>query len=165
MIGEWITDILELFLDFSFWGNKKDTPAHEKKLYVSKKSKNSSVARVYIIGCIIILSAVLLFFFLLKPMQQVSDTKDTLQTITHLLKLEKEHANQYPETIDGIARRNPTLGDLSIDSWNNAIFYQKAENGESYTLISKGKDGVLHTDDDIVIHKNFEQGFTTIQTK
>ena len=90
-------------------------------------------------------------------MQNISTTKDTLQTITNLLKLEKEHAGQYPETIDGIIRRNPTQGDLSVDSWDNFIIYHKTENGENFELISKGKDGILATEDDISINTSLKE--------
>lgn len=128
---------------------KKAQRAYEKKHKLPKKRMNSPVVVVvaYMIAPIIILSSFLLIYSFIKPMRNTRNTKDTLRTIVYLLKLEKEHSQQYPETIDGIARRNPTYGDLTVDSWDNAIIFQKAENGKSFTLISIGKDGILATDD------------------
>ncbi len=44
---------------------------------------------------------------------------------------------------------NPLRKKITLDYWNNEFYYEQKENGLGYVLISKGKDGILKTEDDI----------------
>ena len=122
-----------------------------KEEYFSGKKAKARVLSAYIIASLIILGIAFVFITFISPMKKQHDTKEKLLSISHLLVLEKEQTNTYPDEIGSIARRNPTYGDLTTDSWNNEIIYQKSENNQDFTLTSKGKDGVLGTEDDIIV--------------
>ena len=72
-----------------------------------------------------------------------------LSEVTSLLKHEKETSGHYPEYLETILRNNPLLNNIHKDSWGREFFYERHSSGESYVLVSLGKDGKLNTADDI----------------
>ncbi|WP_430408673.1 hypothetical protein [Kordia sp.] len=127
-----------------------------KEELLSGEKARIRVWKAYIVAFVIIFIGVLVYISFISPMQKQHATHNKLRTISYYLLLEKERTNTFPDEILTIARRNLIDGDLTVDSWNNEILYQKTVNGEDYTLTSKGADGVLDTEDDIVIHKLLE---------
>lgn len=121
----------------------------------SGEKARTRVLKAYIIAPLIVFGACVLFFSFISPMQKRHQTKDTMLSAIYLLKLEKEATGAFPNEIGALARRNPTHGNITLDSWNNEILYQKTENGESFTLRSKGKDGILDTEDDINLDASY----------
>ena len=77
-----------------------------------------------------------------------------MNEIEQILENEKSSLGIYPEKLSKIIRNNPLRKNITSDYWNNEFFYEQSENGTSYVLISKGKDGILKTEDDINGIKN-----------
>ncbi len=127
-----------------------------KEGFFSDKKARARIVKAYLIAPIIVAGTLILFFSFINPIQKQHATKDNMLATAYLLKLEKDATGEFPDDLGSFSRRNPTYGDLTIDSWDNEIFYEKTENGENFTLTSRGKDGKLHTEDDIVLHKQIE---------
>lgn len=142
----------ELFIiseEWKFYKKKKETRAYEKENKLPKKRMISPLTQAFVVVPIVVVAVSFLFYSFVKPVQQAHETKDTLRTATYLLQQAKAQNGAYPESIIELSRKNPIYGDLTIDGWKQAIIYKKTENGNAYTLISKGKDGILNTADDI----------------
>ncbi|WP_046758160.1 hypothetical protein [Kordia jejudonensis] len=146
MLGLGITEIIA-----EFYILKEDLFAGEIS---SKRVQKSYAIAFTVLFAVFILG--LIGYSYIAPIQKANATKDTMLATTYLLKQEKEATGQFPDEIGRLARRNPTYGNLSVDSWDNEILYQKTENGENFILTSKGKDGILDTEDDIIMHKVLE---------
>ncbi|WP_298421866.1 hypothetical protein [uncultured Kordia sp.] len=140
MLGLWIAELVAEFYIL-------------KEEFFSGEKARTRVLKAYIIVPIIVFGVCVLFFSFISPMQKKNKTKDKMLSAVYLLKLEKETTGKFPDDLGSFSRRNPIHGDLTVDSWDHEIFYEKTENGEDFILISKGKDGKLHTEDDIVFHK------------
>ncbi|WP_298520466.1 hypothetical protein [uncultured Kordia sp.] len=151
----WIAAFLgEIFIiseELKFYKKKKEQRAYEKANKLPKKRMFSPLTQAFVIVPIIVFATSFLFYSFVKPVQQERDTKDTLRSLSYLLHQDKEHNGVYPENISELSRKNPIYGDMTIDSWQQGIMYQKTENGTSYTLVSIGKDGILNTADDITM--------------
>jgi len=142
-------EIFIIFEEWKFYKKKKEVRAYEKENKLPKKRMISPLTQAFIVVPIIVVGVSFLFYSFVQPFQQERDTKDTLLAISYLLHQEKEQNGLFPENIIELSRKNPIYGDLTIDSWEQEIVYQKTKSGEAYTLMSKGKDGILNTDDDI----------------
>ena len=99
---------------------------------------------------------VILFFILNSVIGYVffsdyglKQTSEKIVEINKILEKERTDIGNYPEELKTIIRNNPLRKNITKDYWGNEFFYQQLENGESYTIISKGKDGVLKTEDDV----------------
>jgi len=66
-----------------------------------------------------------------------------------ILEKEKKDTEIYPKKLKSIIRNNPLMQNITKDSWNNDFFYKLNSAGNNYILISKGKDGIINTEDDI----------------
>ena len=66
-----------------------------------------------------------------------------------ILEKEKKKTGIYPKKLKNIIRDNPLMRNITKDYWKNEFFYEQIDNGNSYLLTSKGKDGILNTEDDI----------------
>ena len=69
--------------------------------------------------------------------------------IHKLLKAEKKQFSIYPKQLNTIIRNNPLHRNLTLDAWGNAFSYSVTEDGVAYSLVSKGTDGALNTEDDV----------------
>jgi len=75
-------------------------------------------------------------------------TRDTLKNITIGLELYRREFGEYPQTLDEfLMRKGITDKDITKDGWGNPLYYVRAN--DSYTLLSKGRDGKAFTDDDV----------------
>ncbi|WP_452227597.1 hypothetical protein [Lacinutrix sp. MEBiC02404] len=140
--------------DYKFAKRKKARREFEKENNLPKKLMIHPVWKLFGIFIVFVLIAKLVighFFF--------SDygTKKTTEKIAEIeLILENENSSLgiYPEKLNIIIRNNPLRKNIITDYWNNEFFYEQIENGLGYILISKGKDGILKTEDDINGNKN-----------
>lgn len=57
---------------------------------------------------------------------------------------------QFPTNISELIGSIPVRTGWRIDSWGEAYFYEIEDNNQKYKLLSKGKDRILGTEDDIV---------------
>lgn len=89
----------------------------------------------------------ILFFSSYIPMKRAQHTEEKLFSLAIDLYFEKEDTNEYPYDINCFV--NTSNNNALIDGWGNALIYDRLDNGKEYLLLSKGKDGVLFTDDDI----------------
>ncbi len=62
-------------------------------------------------------------------------------------KKEKEH---YPEDLQTLISRNPIRSRWISDAWGQTYHYEITNDKENFKLISKGKDGTLGTEDDLI---------------
>ncbi|NHN24325.1 hypothetical protein FIA58_001445 [Flavobacterium jejuense] len=76
--------------------------------------------------------------------------QEELSKVIALLDKEKESMGFYPKELTEIIRNNPLHKNITIDLWGNAYHYKSINNGSTYILLSKGRDGILNTDDDII---------------
>lgn len=142
----------ELFIiseEWKFYKKKKERRAYEKANKLPKKRMLSPLTEAFFVVPVIIIAVTFVFYSFVSPIQKVRETKETLYSTTYLLSQDKIHNGIYPAHISELSRKNPVYGDLTKDSWEREIIYQQQENGQTYMLLSKGKDGILHTEDDI----------------
>lgn len=89
-----------------------------------------------------------LFFSSYASLKKYKKTIHKLWTIEYLLNDEKEDSGEYPHDISFLANHRE-YKNLCFDSWKNLFYYERTNDGQDFLLISKGKDGLLFTKDDI----------------
>ena len=99
--------------------------------------------------CLAIIMVVFIVAFALQGYFKQRNTANKLHEIANALEHYKEEKNIYPISLNDIIGRNPLKREWKNDSWDNSIVYQSSSN--LFQLISKGKDGILHTEDDIIV--------------
>ena len=100
------------------------------------------------IGMFLCISVMFLSSYI--PWRKEKTTVDTLYTIMALLYYEKEDTNEYPIDIECFRHDNQfNVKNVLTDSWGNMFHYEVLDNGQDYLLISKGKDGIAFTEDDV----------------
>lgn len=79
--------------------------------------------------------------------------KTTLITMTNLAaNIELDYKlvkHSYPNDLQEVVKEH-AITKIPKDAWGNEIVYQKKDDGSGFKLISKGKDGKLGTEEDIV---------------
>lgn len=117
---------------------------------------NKRIAYAYL-GMLAIASMVFFSFYI--PAHKENKTRDNLYGVAYLLMLEKKHTGTYPENLKNITRFDPgyPIEEATKDYWNRDLYYTATENGQRYILASKGKDGKIHTEDDIIHKVRFSQ--------
>jgi len=76
-------------------------------------------------------------------------TMQDMRSIGEAVEIYQIDFNVYPDTIDQLHpdyMKNPP----KFDAWDNEYVYKVSSNKKNYELISKGADGKLNTEDDIV---------------
>ncbi|MGG8495914.1 hypothetical protein ACQY1Q_05825 [Tenacibaculum sp. TC6] len=142
--------ISELILEVqqrSFLNKKRKIRAYEKEHNLPKKRMISPYTRVIILAVSSVLFMSFAFHFIHKSTSKNKDS-EKIKLISTLLEKEKSVSGQYPEKLEGIIRNNPLYKNLTTNNWG-APFYYKKINNDRFLLISLGKDGVLHTKDDV----------------
>jgi len=141
--------ILLIFEDFKFWKKKRARRKFEKENGLPKKIMTypSTYAYALALGILGVLIALLVF----SMSWFVDDNKEEekIAEIVALLELEKKYQGAYPPRLYDLIRNNPLRENIFLDSWGNAYYYELTYDERGYLLKSKGKDGVLNTDDDI----------------
>jgi len=92
--------------------------------------------------------------FVMPNFFEVKNTKEKIFEINTILDNEKKAIGKYPKELEDIIRNNPLRKGINYDFWNNEFHYVQIENGMNYILKSKGRDGILNTEDDIEMNKN-----------
>ncbi|NRD23881.1 hypothetical protein HNV10_11545 [Winogradskyella litoriviva] len=144
--------IAELLLcreDYKFRKRKQARRQFEKENNLPKKIMIHPVWALFgiIVIIIVLLKFIIGFFFF----SDVGDKKtlEKMEAIELILEKEKADIGSYPNELKTIIRNNPLRKDITIDFWGNEFFYKLKENEQDYILISKGKDGILKTEDDV----------------
>ena len=140
--------------DYRFSKRKKARREFEKENNLSKTLMIHPVWKllgIFVIFGLLVKLVVGYFFFTDYGRNK---TSEKIIEIELILEKEKKSIGIYPEKLNVIIRNNPLRKEITLDYWNNEFFYEQKENGLDYVLISKGKDGILKTEDDISTIKN-----------
>lgn len=135
--------------DYKFSKEKKSRRQFEKENNLPKKIMIHPVWKLAIILVISILLLKLVIGYVFFSDYGLKQTSEKIVEINKILEKERTDIGNSPLELKTIIRNNPLRKDITTDYWGNEFFYQLIENGETYTLISKGKDGILKTKDDI----------------
>ena len=135
--------------DYKFSKSKKARRQFEKENNLPKKIMIHPVWKVAIILVISILLLKLVIGYVFFSDYGLKQTSEKIVEINKILEKERTDIGNYPLELKTIIRNNPLRKDITTDYWGNEFFYRLTENGESYTFISNGKDGILKTKDDI----------------
>ena len=144
-MADLIAELLILFESFKFWKKKKKRRQLEKNKNLPKKKMVHPTIWYLLIGIILIFCIKILFY----STQEKSLTKNKIQEVEKILEKQKEHIGKYPLKLKDIVRNNPLRKNIIVDAWGNEFYYKQLNNGSHYELKSKGRDGILDTDDDI----------------
>ncbi|WP_025744103.1 type II secretion system protein GspG [Aquimarina pacifica] len=143
-----IAELLLLFEEFKFWKKKKKVRKLEKEKGLPKKTLIHPVTKFLIIGLILIfLFGIYLKIFNTSPNE--SRTTQKIIEVKKILEKQRKDLGKYPTKLEDIINNNPLRKDINLDAWGNEFYYKEIEGGLSYELKSKGKDGVLNTEDDL----------------
>ena len=130
--------------------------AHSRKvefyqflLYVKEKRLINSLGKVFFSAFMIILVATTLLYYLGKSYWQTRNTQTEISQISQALEKYKSELRVYPENLAVLIGNNPLKRECESDGWGNSYIYEVTPNKQKFSLISKGKDEVLHTNDDI----------------
>ena len=148
-ILDFFISIADLFYELKFWKKKKARRKFEKENNLPKKVMIHPYLKFFGVFLMIIFTARLLFGNFLFSNNGESRTTEKITEIEQILENEKKSLAIYPEKLNTIIRNNPLRKNITIDYWNNEFYYEQKENGQEYVLLSKGKDGILKTEDDI----------------
>ncbi len=151
-MGEWIATIIGEILfwieDFRFWKKKRVRRKLEKEKNLPKKIMIYPAIKILGLGLVFIFFLRIVGYFYFSDYGK-KETSKTIEEIEFILEKEKKEIGSYPKKLSAIIRNNPLSKNLMTDYWGNNFFYEQSENGLSYFLVSKGKDGILNTRDDI----------------
>ena len=66
--------------------------------------------------------------------------------------LQSHHANsgKYPKDLNSLIEGIPVRSGWKTDAWGEAYFYEVENGGDGFRLVSKGKDRIFGTEDDLV---------------
>jgi len=148
-LAGFFAEILLIFEDFRFWLKRRKQRQHERKHGLPKSTELYPSQKIYILVLVVIIPLVVisaaLFFYDIGEKR----TAQKLLEITQLLEHERKTSGQYPEQLEHMIRNNPLHKNIQFDYWNHEFFYERHPSMKSYILVSLGKDGALHTKDDI----------------
>ncbi len=83
-------------------------------------------------------------------------TAGDLRTISNMLdyhyirKGRYPSENQFPIWLEKNTKEN-NIRSVLVDNWGSPFIYATSRKNKSFTMLSKGKDGLLNTDDDMYI--------------
>ena len=140
--------------DYKFAKRKKARREFEKEHNLPKKLMIHPVWKLFGIFMVFVLISKLVIGHFFFSDYGTKKTTNKIAEIELILENEKNSLGIYPEKLNIIIRNNPLRKNITSDYWNNEFFYEQIENGLGYVLISKGKDGILKTEDDINGNKN-----------
>ena len=144
-----IGEILLFIEDLKFWKKKKVRRKYEKENNLPEKLMIHPFLKFFLLGMgFIIFARIIIGYFYLNDLGN-KKTKEKISKIENILQKEKNENGKYPKKLELIIRNNPLRKNITIDYWKNEFYYSQLDNGESYELISAGKDGIKNTNDDI----------------
>jgi len=136
------------FEDDSKSENRKQTYTSSEN-YKSKKTTINPLIKTILISFFSILIILVFIVYLLMNGSEKKDTVEKINEIEKILENRKKDPGEYPDELKEITVNRPMRISLIKDYWGNEFHYEKTNNGENYILISKGKDGILGTSDDL----------------
>ncbi|HUH29594.1 MAG TPA: type II secretion system protein GspG [Gelidibacter sp.] len=145
-----LADLLLIFENFKLRRKKRRQRKYERKLRSPKKRWFHRLQKILLLGIIVGLTFYLVRFSAFLFGNAENQTLKKLTEVASLLKHEKLTSGYYPQDLEVIVRKNPLLKNIHKDYWGREFFYERHDSGESYVLISLGRDGQLNTSDDIV---------------
>jgi len=146
-----IADFLLIFDRWKFDKKKKKRREFEKENNLPKKIMIYPLWTLFGIFIIFIIISKLIIGNFHFSYFGIKRTKTKISKIIRILENEKTALGKYPEKLKTIERNNPLRKNITLDYWGNEFHYEQKENGLKYILISKGNDGMINTDDDIII--------------
>lgn len=105
-----------------------------------------------VIGSVFFLLVVSLYF--IAGSLKRSRTYDELASIANEITIFRQHHKRLPENIEELIARNPLRNTWKEDYWGHPIMYTISSNSTSAQLRSAGEDGLLNTEDDLVVKTN-----------
>jgi hypothetical protein len=151
-ILQFIGDILGLVIDFQFSRDRKKRRQFEKENNLPKKLMIHPYIKIVFYT---ILIGTLIGIIIISYQHFYSNNKNTLKKLSHLeaLILDNKNVNGFfPETLQDVIRNNPLRKNICVDSWGNEFIYEVSKDEQKFLLISKGKDGLINTKDDLKAH-------------
>jgi len=129
----------------------------KRKGYFPRYTGEQATKGVLIIFGIFVLSGFILAFGSIRLLSWYSEdytkpqlTKTEGDGIIKSIKSYYDGYQQYPEDIESLIRDNPLRKDWRSDEWDEPYVYEVGRDSESFKLLSKGKDRILGTQDDII---------------
>ena len=135
--------------DYTFYKRKKARRKFERENNLPKKLMIHPVWKLFGTFLIFVVVSKLVIGHFYFSDFGTKKTAEKMAEIELILEKEKSSLGIYPKKLNTIIRNNPLREHITSDYWNNEFFYEQSENGINYVLISKGKDGILKTEDDI----------------
>lgn len=149
--------LFEIIIDFFLI---REDYLHRKK--IKKKEKLSFFSKISPSFIITLISALILFLlfsiyqYYLHVRVKPEKTKDEIILISHKIKKWKEKYHRFPANLKELIKNNPNRLEWEKDAWNISYHYGIENNGESFFIISSGKDKKLNTDDDITFNSSIQ---------
>ena len=81
--------------------------------------------------------------------QKLVNTMEDMRIVGEAMEIYHIDLDDYPDTIDQL-HPDYTRDPPKFDAWRNEFVYKVSSDKQNYELISKGPDGKLNTEDDIV---------------
>lgn len=123
-----------------------------------KFNRKEALWIVVLLLVIIPLSVGVMLFGVLKTLNWYShnyglakSTRAEGAKIVRALESYRENEDHYPENLNKLLEGRPIRNGWLTDQWGMPYTYSVSEKGQSYILISKGKDQALSTEDDITL--------------
>ena len=152
----WI-DFAELLVDIGLI--RKDIKANKE---VKKKNLENSESRTkvkYVLfpsfkvyGIVsIILFALITALVLIKQAKAPSRAQEDLDEIYAAILTYQSDTGEYPESIEKLIGNRPLRKDWETDFWGHPYRYEIIVSTNVFILVSAGKDGIMDTDDDLMV--------------
>ncbi|MUU78124.1 hypothetical protein [Winogradskyella endarachnes] len=144
-----LAELLYCREDYKYRKRLKARRKFEDENNLPRKIIIHPVWRLIFIVVLVIVMVRLIVGFIFVSDNGLKQTSKQILVINEILEKEKQAIGSYPQELKTIIRNNPLRKHITKDYWGNEFFYQQLDNGQSYILISNGKDGILKTEDDI----------------
>lgn len=137
--------------NFNWNDIKKEIATLNFKIIKIDYNKSLSVLiKTFFISSIVVLASIIFIYYFGQSYFKKRNTINDCKEISIALNQYKEINHKYPNTLSLIISSNPLRFGWLKDDWNNLYQYSSYNNGDSYSLLSAGKDGIYKTNDDIV---------------
>lgn len=120
-------------------------------LLVKEQRVIHNLWKIFIRALILVMVVTALAYYLGKSYWQGRNTQTEINQISQALEQYRSQSNGYPEKLEILIGNNPLKRDWETDGWGNNYAYEVAPDKQKFSLVSKGKDGMLRTSDDISV--------------
>ena len=150
-MSDFISLILELYLDFQHWIKTKKRRKFEKENNLPKSIVWHPITKPLLIFFLLFIISITVFSVFNFRNTSEEKTKEKMNEIADILKSEKQQLQKYPKELKEIVRNNPLRKNIILDYWHSEFVYFLSKDSLNYTLISLGADRKLNTSDDLKI--------------